>query len=125
MSSYSAGVCNINQAESKKRYVSGGMGLFLAYVTGSLFVFYYDSVAYLLAFFVFATFGFLGVLQGRKNFCVAHGLQGTEKTSAEPSDVKDIEKRLKDRKAAAVTGLKALILGTIASLLVYFLSLTV
>lgn len=77
---YRPGVCNINEAERKRRKMTGWLSLILA---GFLLLFLIQSQAPMWwRAFLFIPFfiGVLGILQHHGRFCVYHGLRGTEYT---------------------------------------------
>jgi len=124
MPEYQQGVCNINRDESKKRYISGGLGIFLAAVFTVVYEFSAQAWTFL-PVFVFSVFGSIGIIQGRKNFCVAHAREGTQKTGEETKKIRDEEKLRADRKEALKTVLQALITGSLITASVYVLTLIV
>jgi len=119
MTEYQPGVCNINQNESRKRYISGGLGFLLAAVSAILYGFQGMSTQYLLAVLIFSVFGSMGFIQGRKNFCIAYASQGTRKTGEETEEIKDDSSLSADRKTALKTGLEAFISGLLITLAVH------
>lgn len=125
MTEYQPGVCNINQNESRKRYISGGLGFLLAAVSAILYGFQGMSTHYLVAVLIFSVFGSIGIIQGRKNFCIAHASQGTRKTGEETEEVKDDNSLSADRKTALKTGLEAFISGLLITLAVHLFFLII
>lgn len=119
MTEYQPGVCNINQNESRKRYISGGLGFLLAAIFTVLYGFQGLNIQYLLPVFAFSVFGSMGVIQGRKNFCVAHASQGTRKTGEESEEIEDERSLSADRKTAVKTALQAFASGSLITLAVY------
>ena len=67
---YKAGVCNIGPLERQKRFITGVMGLIIA--LGSWIL-----LKSTLALIVFSIAGFIGLIQARTSFCVAHGFMNT------------------------------------------------
>lgn len=119
MADYDPGTCNINQSESRKRYLAGVAGISAA-VLFSMAYLSLSSESYMLVFvFIAATVGFQGFLQGRKNFCVAHARKGTRKTAEETEEVEDDEDRTEDVKTANKIILESVVLGVLLSLSVY------
>jgi len=122
---YESGVCNINQEESKKRYLTGGLSL----TAGLVFSYGYTVMSFPSYYLIFGliayTSGFVGLLQGRKNFCVKHARQGTQKTGEESEEVKDEEKVEEDRERANRIILKSLAGGALMTTIVYILGASI
>jgi len=122
---YESGVCNINQEESKKRYLTGGLSL----TAGLVFSYGYAVMSFPSYYLIFGliayTSGFVGLLQGRKNFCVKHARQGTQKTGEESEEVKDEEKVKEDRERANRIILKSLAGGALMTTIVYILGASI
>jgi|APHM01.1.fsa_nt_gi hypothetical protein len=118
---YESGVCNINQEESKKRYLTGGLSL----TAGLIFSYGYAVMSFPSYYLIFGliayTSGFIGLLQGRKNFCVKHARQGTQKTGENSEEVQDEEKVKEDKNRANRIVLKSLAGGTLVTATVYLL----
>lgn len=123
MTEYQPGVCNISQNESRKRYISGGLGFLVAAVSAVLYGFQGQNIQYLLAVFVFSVFGAMGIIQGRKNFCVAHASQGTRKTGEETEEIEDENNLSADKREALRTVSEAFASGILITLAVYLLFL--
>lgn len=118
MNEYQAGVCNINQEESKKRYLTGIISLIAGLLLSSLSISF--SAPYILIFaFMAFTFGTLGILQGNKNFCVQHAKSGTQKTDDKTEEISDKQNIEKDNKIANKMIIKSLGIGLIAVTSIY------
>ena len=121
---YESGVCNINQEESKKRYLTGGLSL----AAGLVFSYGYTVLSFPSYYLIFGliayTSGFVGLLQGRKNFCVKHARQGTQKTGEESEEIQDEDKIEEDKDRANKILLKSALAGSAMTLLVYLTKTT-
>lgn len=119
MADYQPGSCNINPAESQKRFIAGllgfltGTGLSLAYIWGSA-----PLYILVLAFLAFGS-GALGMLQARKNFCVKYAHQGTQKTGQTVTAVNSDAQAQQDRLTANKLSLQALLSALALTALAY------
>jgi|GEM_PF-2206017 len=118
MDSYQAGVCNINQKESRKRTLIG-LTMLVPMAFFTILVFRSFSTLSLAVVWLTGFAAMTGVLQGRENFCVAHAKSQTFKTESE-GRVKDQEDVEKDDKKANKILTHALVVST-----VYTISLTI
>mgnify|MGYP006268255673 FL=1 len=124
MTEYSSGVCNINPDESRKRFISGVIGVLAASVLSAIYIIQSLNDYFLLIVLLAAVFGFQGLIQSRNNFCVAHALKGTEKTGEETEKVEEEESNLKDKLFARKLVLKAVLYGAAFTLTVFLVKNT-
>lgn len=122
MSEYKPGVCNIDDRESRKRYTTGLVGLFVSGFFSIMFLSSYETLFTLAAVFAGSVFGSMGVLQGRKNFCVAHAKKGTKKTGENIEEVETDEDYEKDSSTANEILGKSLLFGVFTVAGVYLAS---
>jgi len=118
MDSYQAGVCNINQKESRKRTLIG-LTMLVPMAFFTILVFRSFSILSLAVVWLTGFAAMTGVLQGKDKFCVAHAKSQTFKTGLE-GRVKDQEDVEKDDKKANKILTHALVVST-----VYTISLTI
>lgn len=118
MTEYQAGLCNINHKESRKRYLSA----IISFAgTGPVAAAYFaTSIPYLLILLLITTtFGFQGILQGRKNFCVAHAKKETEKTGDRTQQVENEDEIEEDNRMANRIIIQSTVSGLISTTLIY------
>ncbi len=108
---YSAGACNIGEAEIARRRMAGHLGL--AVSIGLLAVLVVTGAPHLLRLFMFlpATGSAVGYLQAKLRFCAAFGSRGVYNFGPVGSvvEVRDSEARRRDLlRSAQIFGLSAL-----------------
>lgn len=121
MSDYQPGACNIGQAEQRKRYTTGILG-FLAAAILTLAVFALElGTHWLLAAVAPLFLGFLGLFQGREQFCVGFAMAGVYDVSESGSTRRDApsDARRADQRRAVLLQAKALLTAIAATLALY------
>jgi hypothetical protein len=99
---YRPGECNVGPGERRRRYALGAAGFAAAAGLVAAVALALPPPALLLAFLPLLG-GFLGVLQGRRAFCVAFARRGVYDVSADGSDRRTVtaeHDRVRDRAAA-------------------------
>ena len=121
MTDYTAGTCNINPVERKKRLVVGIVGFInsaILMVVLAAFPSFYPLYA---GIFLLNTLGFLGYIQYRRRFCANLALRKKYKTGEEEVEVTDGEKVSEDRKQALMIASEALLASSALTFCVYLI----
>lgn len=123
MTEYQAGACNIGRAEQRKRYATGLAGFLAAGLFTVAVVALGLESQWLLAVAAPLFVGFLGLLQGREQFCVGFALAGVYDVSESGDQRTDApgDRARADRRRAIRLQAKAL-LATLAVTLALYLA---
>src|ERR1700722_9716001 len=80
---YTPGVCNLSDAEARRRNVAGWIGLVVTLALAAYFFSAHSPDALRIIIFIPAAFGAMGFLQGLMHFCVNFGMRGVFNTTSE------------------------------------------
>jgi hypothetical protein len=121
---YTPGVCNLGDAEARRRNIAGWIGLVLTLLLSG-FLFWEQLPAWwrLLLFFP-ATFGAMGFLQGAMHFCASFGMKGIFNMSNEvgkTGTIAQAEFRAKDLRTARLIILYSVLIGIVIALVEFFI----
>ncbi|MFB6100726.1 MAG: hypothetical protein ABEK16_05645 [Candidatus Nanohalobium sp.] len=116
---YSAGACNINRVESRKRLVVGIAGFVNSIILIAVLFFVPELTPLYPAIFLLNFTGFIGYLQYRRNFCTGLALKKKFHVGDEEQEVEDPEKISRDRKQAALMLFESTVLAGLLTAAVY------
>ena len=123
---YIPGVCNIGQAEIRKRWVIGRNALIVCLVLWGAFIVFTVAPPWRLVLFFPATVAAIGFLQSAWHFCAKFGLGGVFNFGPDigkTDSVEQAEYRRQDRRTAlTIIGLSTLI-GVVVAAAAYFIPL--
>ncbi len=125
-SEYVPGVCNIGQAEIKKRRQFGWYGLIATIALWALFWLFRVPAPWRLFLFLPAAMGATGFLQAALHFCAGFGSRGVYNFRADVGQTDTVEQaefRLKDRRKASLIGLYSALVGVVVALAGLFLTI--
>jgi hypothetical protein len=111
---YVPGVCNIGQAEIRKRRQGGWAGLGATVLLWVLFIIFRVPAPWRLLLFFPAAIGATGFLQAALHFCAGFGMQGVFNFGPQVGKTDTVEQaefRLKDRRTALRIGLYSMAIG--------------
>lgn len=121
---YTPGVCNLSDAEARRRTMGGWVGLVLTVAVEAFFIYAHTPALWRLALFVPAAFGSMGFLQSAMHFCVNFGMRGVFNVSNEvgkTDTVAQAEYRAQDKAKAVRIIVYSVAIGIVVALLAYFL----
>jgi hypothetical protein len=121
MTEYQAGACNIGQAERRKRYATGIAGFAAAIVLAVGVVVLNVEAHWLLAVAAPLFVGFLGLFQGREQFCVGFAMAGVYDVSDTGAQRREApaDARRADQRRAVLLQAKALLAAIAVTLALY------
>lgn len=121
---YEAGVCNIGEAEKKKRYQFGFAGFIAAILLVAIVLWRELPQWLLLSSFVPLILGFEGFLQGKLSFCAAFASRGIYDVSVSGDKTKRVEKQeahKKDMKKAKRIHIYSITSSVIVAIIIYLI----
>lgn len=119
---YTPGVCNLSDAEARRRDVAGWIGLLLTLVLEAYFLYANISPIIRLVIFIPAAFGAMGYLQGAMHFCVNFGMRGVFNVSnqvGKTDTVAQAEYRRQDKAKAIRIIVYSILIGIVVATLAY------
>jgi hypothetical protein len=123
---YVPGVCNIGQAETRKRFVIGRNALIVCIIFWGLCVVFTVAPPWRLLLFFPATVAAIGFLQSAWHFCAKFGLGGVFNFGPDvgkTDTVEQAEYRSKDRRTALLIIGLSLLIGVVVAAAGYFIPL--
>jgi len=115
---YIPGVCNIGDAEIKRRKRVGWIGLVVTIVVGALFDIFHVAVYWKLLLFFPASLSATGFIQAWMHFCAGFGMKGAFNFSSEinkTDTVSQAEFRAKDHRKAVTIFVYSIITGVVVT----------
>ena len=123
-SKYVPGVCNIGEAEIRKRKRGGWLGLMLTIALFAVLVYFGSPPIWRLILFVPSTFAAVGFLQARMHFCAyfaALGIFNFGEDTSKNDTVQQAEFRAMDRRKALQIIAYSVIIGAAVAVVAYLL----
>ena len=72
---YTPGVCNLSDAEARRRNIAGWIGLAVTVLLEAFFVYTHTAPIFRIVLFIPVVIGAMGFLQGIMHFCVNFGMR--------------------------------------------------
>jgi len=121
---YVPGVCNLSDAEARRRNVAGWSGLIVTVVLEAYFIYANVAPAVRLVVFIPAAISAMGFLQGLMHFCVNFGMRGVFNMSSDvgkTDTVAQAEYRAQDKRKARQIIIHSVLIGIIVAALAFLL----
>ena len=119
---YTPGVCNLSDAEARRRTIGGWAGLVVTVLLEALFIYTNTAPAIRLIIFIPAAFGAMGFLQSAMHFCVNFGMRGLFNVSEEVGKTETVSQanfRAQDKAKAIHIMVYSVVIGIVVAVLAY------
>ena len=119
---YVPGVCNLSDAEAKRRTIGGWTGLIVSILLELFFLYANTDPVIRLIIFIPAAFGAMGFLQSAMHFCVNFGMRGLFNVSEQVGKTESVAQaqfRAQDKAKAIRIIVYSIVIGIVVAILAY------